>query len=492
MTFTWKDLRKLTTQLTLFLSCCSCYTLTEPAQPLEVPVCPLENAAAEIADDPLFSLGEIIPECWWGLLNDPQLASLIEIALENNPSLQAAEARIFAALYQAEATRAALLPAISLDGDVQKDSTSKTAVFPPPPPGSGFNYPFNYTLYEAFLSFMYEIDIWNKNHNKLVAALGLMYADMAETAFSRLAISINVAQTYYHIQIDLARRELALTALQNRKQNLELIEKRFQRNIANELDLLNARNAYSATERLIISIEEDLEINRHQLFALLGMENEEPLFQVEVASCCLPKVPYPEQLPLHLIAHRPDIIAQIWLVESAVADIEVAKAGFYPDINLTGFAGYQTIHLKNFFDSKSGDSSLKFAFSLPIFTGGLLTANLRGAEVSYDEEVFEYNRLILEAVREVLDGITRLRKSRDATERLDEEAGNQDRIAELTQMKQKYNVVSDIDTLNQQQQTLYAKDAALQSKGNEIDAFLLLIKALGGGYDAYCEKEECL
>jgi len=157
----------------------------------------------------------------------------------------------------------------------------------------------------------------------------------------------------------------------------------------------------------------------------------------------------------------------------------VAKAGFYPDFSITGLFGYQTIHLHKLFRYPSTFYNVDPAFSLPIFDGGRLLANLRGSEINYDLAIINYNNLILNAVKEVLSGLAVLRKSGQQLQEFKNQLNNQEENYKLN-----HNLDSDLNLLSSEQIMLSARDREIVALGNTIQAVLSLIKALGGGYEA--------
>lgn len=472
-------------------SSCSC---GPRAQAIGIPEKALERAMDATNEDPIFNHEESIPEDWWLIFNDTQLSGFIETALENNPTLQSAHAKILAAQYNADKVQAALYPHFNFMMDVQRQKLSKTGVIPagptlpsipvPSTPNSGI--PFYFTLFDTQINFIYDFDFWGKNRNTLRAALGEVQANIADEIFARLALSISVAQVYYRLQIDYQRQEIAEELVKNRQEFLDLTQQRVQKNLDDERAFHNAQINLSAARQALLQIQGDIAVNEYQLQAYLAGSFEEEIANIKISPKDIPAVPLPRELPLHLISYRPDITAQLWLIQSAGLQIEVAKAGFYPDFNLTGFLGMQTIHLHKWFFAKSAYYNIEPAFTLPIFDGGLLVANLRGSEVNYDLAIYEYNNMVLNAIRDVLDGMAVLQNENGQLDEFKQEAMHQNEISQLTEMRANHHLSSGLDTLNAQANFLTARDNETISIGRTMMAVLSLVKALGGGYDAFC------
>lgn len=478
----------------LFLS--ACYPSHKFVQPDLVPAAAIAEAISDEVENSLIEKNTPLPETWWMLYNDKQLSSLIDKALARNPTLQIAQERILVVLHEAEKRYSVLKPNFSLSGDIQRNKLSKTGVFPDtvpatPPIASGLQsvpvgplIPFYFTLYEAAINFKYNLDLWCKNKNAFLSALDEMQARLADEAFTRLTLSIAVAQAYFQLQIDYQHHEILQQLVTNRTEYESFIGKRLEHNLDTDLLRNSAHINLTTSMQELIQLEGMIAIHEHQLKALLADRFDETIEPQDVLHKELPKIPLPEALPLHLIAMRPDIMSQLWLLEAACRQIEIAKAGFYPDVNLMGFLGYQTIHPERFFEWKSGFGVAESAFTLPLFDGGYLRANLAGKQVDYDLAILKYNQLILDAVKEVLDGLTLLKINYEQLAFYKKETLDQQSNLTLTSLRLEHHIATGLDRLNSEQLYLVARDQEITALGNTLQASLQLIKALGGGYDA--------
>lgn len=471
------------------------------ALPIEVPYGALESAAEEALSDELFESTEWVPDDWWTIFSDDQLTEFIHLALEQNPTLQAAQAKILQATATADRARSTLFPILSWAGDIAREKLSKTGIIPfgtppagttvgagtigaPITPGPSSGIPVYFTQYETELNLSYDFDIWGKNRNTFAAAIGEVKASIADEAFSRLQLAISVAQTYFQLQIDYKRQEIARAIVENQTKYQELIKQRLSGNLDTAPTLNSAQTNVSGAKLTLLQVQGDIAVNEYKLKAYLAGNFEEEIFDTKIVEAPLPKVPLPRELPLRLIAHRPDIISQLWLIESAGKQINVAKAGFYPDVNLNAFFGFQTIHLHELWRWPSSYFDVNPAFSLPIFDGGRLIANLRSSEVNYDTAILRYNQLVLNAAQDVLTGVAVLRNNHQQLQEYIQKLNDQKKIFELTILRVQHNLSSGLDYLVNEQNMLTAHDQEIVSLGNTIQAILSLIKALGGGYEA--------
>ena len=343
--------------------------------------------------------------------------------------------------------------------------------------------PVYFTQYETEFILTYDFDVWGKNRSMWRAALSEVQANAADAAFSRLQLGIAVAQAYFRIQVGYKRLEIAQAQVNNRAEYQELMKSRVEGHLENEQQIFNTQINLSQAKWTLSQIKSDLAVDEHQLKAYLGGDFNDSIDMV-VTERSLPKVPLPKDIPLHLIAHRPDITAQLWLISSAGYQIEAAKAGFYPDFNLTALYGYQTLLLHKLFEWPSSDFNVDPAVTLPIFDGGRLVANLGTSEVDFDLAVLKYNELVLNAAQEVLDGIAVLRYAERQLQDYKNIAYQQQQSLNLTNRRIENNLNSRLDQLNSESNLLAAQNQEALAWGSTIRAILLLIKALGGGYDA--------
>jgi NodT family efflux transporter outer membrane factor (OMF) lipoprotein len=438
-----------------------------------------------------------LPNKWWTLFEDEQLSEFIETAFQNNPSLQEAHARVAEAAYAAKMVRSELFPQINWGGDILREKLSETGLIPfnqnstqtganaPLPTPAGNNgIPVYFTQYETEFTLQYDFDIWGKRRNAYLSALGTVKARLADDAFTRLELGIAIAKTYFQLQIDYRREEIAKSVVDTQVQLLELTKNLVHGNLNNGLTIATLEGGIADARRALIKIQADIAVAEHQLRAYLAGSFDETILKEKIAGRSLPAVPMPSDLPLHLLANRPDIRAQLWVIESAGKQIEVAKAGYYPDFNITALFGFQTIHLHKLFEyPKSAFWNFDPAFTLPIFDGGLLDANLGSSEVNYDIAIYQYNQLILNATKEVLDGLVLLRNSEEQLGQVEAKLASQEKYHDLTQGRFKNHLDSKLDVLQSEELLLAVKNQEAAAILNKLLALLSLIKALGGGYN---------
>lgn len=189
----------------------------------------------------------------------------------------------------------------------------------------------------------------------------------------------------------------------------------------------------------------------------------------------------PAALPADLIGRRPDIAAQRWRVEAAARRIDAAKAEFYPNVNLVAFAGFQAFGFSHFLDANSQVRGATPALSLPIFAGARLRAQLGNQTAIYDGAVEQYNATVINAMSDVANAVTRaqsLVRQRQLTQQALDTAVRAHALAEKSYQA---GMTDAINMLNTQVALLAEEQQQAQNGATELDLYVSLMNALGGG-----------
>lgn len=337
---------------------------------------------------------------WWHKFKDPQLNQLISVALSDSPNMQIAETRVRQAQYLARGAGSALWPTLDFNGYVQRQRFSEFGLAPPPFNGRTFN------IGTLGLNFNYEFDFWGKNKQALQARVSEEVAAEAELAQARLVLAAAVANTYFQLCNTIAQTQIATANWQVRKQMLYIAADRTRQGIDSEIPVKSLQANVEAARLSLEQYRQGEWLARHQLAVLLGKNP----FITEIAAKKFKfqsyNVKLPIFLPASLLAQRPDISAAKARVEAAASQINVAKARFFPNINLSALYSYQGVGLEHLFQAQSQNNALTGAIDLPIFDAGARRANLGVKYAEYDIAVNEYNQAILTALREVADHLS--------------------------------------------------------------------------------------
>lgn len=426
-------------------------------------------SAAPVADWPA--------DAWWKGYGDAQLNALEDEALKGSPTLAAAEARLRRAQSLVSQAKAADLPRIGASADANEAKQSYNLGIPAQFVPQGYN-----SYGRLALDASWELDFFGKNRAAIAAATSEVKAAEADAAQARLTLSTAVASTYAELSRLYAQRDVAEQAVRLRQETSDLVAKRVANGLDTKAESEQAAAGPPASKAELSALDEQIALTRNALAALVGAGPDRGLAIARPAAATLKPFGLPENLPANLIGRRPDVVAAKWRAEAATSRTKQAKAAFYPDINLTGFIGYQSLYLDKLFASGSDIGQVGPALRLPIFEGGRLRAGLRGAEADRDAAVASYDGALTQALREVADVAA---SQKALTSRL------ADARAALTANENAYRIarLRYEGQLSTYQSVLLAEQSVLAQRRVVADlesrAFALdiaLVRALGGGF----------
>jgi NodT family efflux transporter outer membrane factor (OMF) lipoprotein len=347
---------------------------------------------------------------WWHRYGDTQLDTLVDEALANSPSMTAAQSRLAQANAAVGGARAPLFPRVDADYALTRERISDTYIYPAPLGGSVQSDT------HLGLDFSYELDFWGKNRSRLQAALSQQQAASADQQAARTMLTSAVVRSYLNLQNAFAQRDVLNRIITQRNQTLSITQQRFSAGLDTQVEVKQAQSESASARVELTQIETTLAQLRNQVAALAGAGPERGL-QLQATNMTVPSGGIPAAVPLDLLGHRADVTAAKWRAESARSEIDVAKAQFYPNVNLTAFVGLQALGTGNLLEASSRAASIGPAVSLPIFHGGELNANLAGRRADADVAVSDYNQTVLNAVHQVADAMDAIRfLSRETTE----------------------------------------------------------------------------
>jgi len=424
-------------------------------------------------------------EQWWLRYNDPQLNALIAEALKGEPTLASAQARLHNAEASAQQAGATLLPEISAQGSVEKEKQSYNNGFPPALVPHGWR-PYG----TAELNFSYEIDFWGKNRASLAAATSELEAARADVAQARMVLAASIADAYADLARQFAERDSAEAAVKVRTQSAQLFAERFANGLETQAGVKQAESRLQSARADLFELDEAIALTRNRIAALMGEGPDRGLGIGRPAVDLTQPVAMPAGLALGLLGRRPDVVIARLRAEAASKRIDVAKAGFYPNVNLSAMIGFQSLGLNMLTRAGSAVGNVGPAITLPIFNGGRLRGQLRGARATYDEAVANYDETLTKALHDVADVAV---SKRALTDRLQATQASYDAAAQSHRVAlERYqgglsgylDVLSAADTLVSAQRQL----ADMRSRTFTLD--VSLIRALGGGYEANAPVNE--
>lgn len=412
---------------------------------------------------------------WWTRYRDPQLDALVAEGLAGSPTIAAAKARIARANAAAGVARSALLPQIDANGTATYQRYSENYIFPPPLGGSW------QTDARLALDATFEIDFWDKNGAALRAALSQAQAAAAEEQAVRLALTSSIARAYFDLQRFFAQREVSRAAIVQREEIVRITNERFAAGLDTKVEVRQAEAALGTVRTELAQYDDAIGVARNRLAALVGAGPERGS-RIAAVDSVAPAASLPPSIPLDLIARRPEIAASRMRVDASREEIKVAKAQFYPNVNIVAFAGVGSLGLSNLLMSASGILGVGPAIHLPIFEGGRLNANLQGREAESNLAVTTYNQAVIDAVHDLADAVTSIQGlARTSVEQAAARKAT-DEAYGLAVVRYRAGLGNYLTVLTAQTQQL-AQDRLnvdLAARAFELD--VNLARALGGGY----------
>jgi multidrug efflux system outer membrane protein len=412
---------------------------------------------------------------WWTAYHDEQLNALIKQALADGPSLEVAAAHIGSARSALSRSAADLGVDVSAYANANRQRYSGTGLFPAPIGGAYF------TEETLRLDLRYNFDWWGKNRAQVAAAVGELNAGRAEYAEAEQSLAGAIAQSYFRLQGAWARLANAGQLAATQTALVQDKARRIARGLANADEQRAAEAELSLIRKQQALLKSDIACEREALRALAGAGNTALADLKPVALAPAPHA-LPARLGMDLLARRPDLQAARWKLEASLSRIDAARAAFYPDLNLAGSIGLDTVKLENLLQAASRTVYLGPTLTLPLFDSKRLDAQLDSARTGRNERIAEYNQAIVEAVREVAQGGAQLQGIEQEIAQQAAATGSARAQLASAQARLDHGLADNSSVLNARLALLKQQDADVYLQQVQLLAEVALTNALGGGY----------
>ncbi|MBL8278518.1 MAG: efflux transporter outer membrane subunit [Pelomonas sp.] len=403
---------------------------------------------------------------WAQAYRGARLQQLIPLALANNRDLRIAALNIESARATAAARDADLWPTVNVG-----ISGSRT-----PTAAGGIN-----SLYQAGLQVSaYELDVFGRLRGVSAAAAAQVLAAQSAQQAVRTALVASVANAEIALQADEALLKLTRETVATREQSLSLIRQRFDGGIAGELDLRTAESSLQAARAALAQTQRQRALDENALVLLLGgpLPAGLPAPTGDLADF-EPLAELPAGVPAEVLTRRPDIRQAEFALTAADANIDAARAAFWPRITLTASAGTASGQLSGLFKN----SAWSFAPQLvqPLFDAGRNRANLAGARATRDLATAQYEKAIQTAFREVADGLAGRATLAEQRAALAAQVEAETRRLNAAEQRYAAGVSSALDRLDAQRSLFAAQQSLVQVQSQRAQNLVTLYRALGGG-----------
>jgi multidrug efflux system outer membrane protein len=430
---------------------------------------PATTEPAPTSSNAARSLGD---EKWWDVFEDKELQGLIRTALKNNYDVRIAAARVLEAQAQLGITRADQLPSLGVGGNVTSVRNPQIGPIPS----------YELTQGQVTASAAWNLDFWGRYRRATESARATLLANEWAQKEVMATLVASVASDYFVLrQLDL-ELEISKRTLGSRQDSLDLTKTLEQHGINSLLDVRQSEQLVYTAAAEVPDLERQIAQQENAISILLGNNpGDIPRGLKLTEEPHAPEVPV--GLPSALLERRPDIRQAEQNLIAANAQIGVARAAYFPQISLTGTAGYESAALTNLFTGPAGVWTLAGTLTQPIFEGGRLKSGVRLAEAQHEQLLLTYQQTIQGAFRDVSNALVAYRKNREFRIQQEHLVESAQDAARLSQTRFKAGTTDYLEVLTNETNSFSAELALAQAQGNELNALVQLYQALGGGWE---------
>jgi outer membrane protein, multidrug efflux system len=408
---------------------------------------------------------------WWRGFKSSDLDGYIGQAEAANDDLRAAIARVEEADAQRRIALAPLLPAVGASADATRGRQ--------PVPGSTAYQTGN--DFNPLLTASYELDFWGKNRAGYQAAAYTQKASRYDRKTVELTVLAGVATTYFQTLELRDRLRIAESNLGNANEVLRGLRLEEQAGTATALDVAQQETVADTVNATIPPLREQLRQSEDALAILLGSTPE----QVAVSRGQLDDIALPQVrpgLPSELLARRPDVAEAEAQLIAANANIQAARAAFFPSISLTANGGYESAALATLLTPASRVWLIGADLTQPIFQGGAILGQYRYSQARYRELLADYHKAVISALANVEDSLIAVQQTEDQVARQLQATDQARRAYRFADAQMHAGTINILTLLNTETTLFTARDALAQAKFAQLQALVSLYQALGGGW----------
>ena len=413
--------------------------------------------------------GEVFGDMkFWAVFQDKVLVDLIKEALTNNYDVRIAATRVVQAQAALGITRADQFPQVSASGGIQQ---VKSGLFPGGP-----------TFDSLSVQASYIVDFWGQYRRATEAAKANLVASQYAQDVVRTTLVSDVASAYFSLrqfdaQLDYSKKTLAAD-----QDMLKLNTVRFKGGESAETDVLQAQLLVEQAEAQIVSLQQSIEQTENAISILLGLNPGAVARGISITE--QPHMPHvPAGLPSALLLRRPDVHRAEMLLVSANANVGVAKAAFFPQFALTGQYGMQSTSITSFLQGPAQFWAIGGQLLQPIFEGGRIRSNYNLAWAKRNEAELEYKQSVQLAVSDVSSSLVGYSQSQKFRAKIQEQTDTYNETARLANVRFNGGATSFLEVLVTQQQYFTSELALAQAWNTELQNYVQLYRALGGGWE---------
>jgi NodT family efflux transporter outer membrane factor (OMF) lipoprotein len=414
---------------------------------------------------------------WWELFQDPQLNALEQQVTVSNQNLKAAAAVYTQARALVRYNRADYFPTVSAGA-----SAARTRVSSNRAPTNAIGNGRTNNDFQLPVDVSYEVDAWGRVRKNVESFREQAQSSAADLATVNLSMHAQLALFYFQARSLDAQEQLLNSTVQYYEQALELNVARFQGGVGSEVEVEQAKTLLETTRAQAIDIGVARAQFEHAVAVLIGKPAGS--FTLPPLPLRTPPPPIPSGVPSELLERRPDIASAERLMAAANARIGVAKAAYYPLINLTGVGGFESGAITTLLQGPAGLWSVGASAFQTVFDGGRRRAASDQAIAFYDQTVASYRETVLTSFQQVEDNLAALRILEKEAQTENEAVIAAQKSLELSIQRYKGGVTSYLEVTIAQNAALSDEITAVNILGRRMVAAVQLVQALGGGWDS--------
>ena len=412
---------------------------------------------------------------WWEIFGDPDLNALEAQVSVSNQTLRAAEAQYLQARALVRSARSAEMPTVTAGASVTAADQSENK------PLRSKTSETRYNDYFLHGDVSYEFDLWGRVASTVAAARAAAQASAADLESVSLSVHAELALDYVQVRALDTEKQILDSSVAALERALELTRNRYKGGAASGVDVAQAETQLETTRAQAIDVQVRRAQFEHAIAALTG--RPAPAFALPGGSLASTVPDVPPGLPATVIERRPDVAAAERRVAAANAQIGIARAAFFPAITLTGTAGLESSTIGDWLKLASNFWAVGPAAAIAVFDGGRRRAGNEQAAAGRDRAEAQYRDAVLTAFKEVEDNLAALRILALEARTQDAALAAARRLLTLANNRYQGGVTTYLEVVVAQNAALNAERTALGIRSRRLAATILLIKALGGGWD---------
>jgi len=423
--------------------------------------------------------GQLPKGNWWEIFGDPELSALEVQASTANQQLKVAVAQFAEARATMDVTRAGLFPNVAISGSAIRQGDSANA--PSVTTGHVIGHGSTFNDFTVPLDLSYEVDLWGRVRRSVESARAQAQASSDDLETIKLMIQAEVAVDYFTLRALDAQKAVLNSSVEVFTKSLELTRNLRAGGAVSDLDVAQAETVLKTTQAQLPAVILQRAQFEHALALLVG----QPASTFRVSEHALSTAPpfIPSGLPSELLERRPDISAAERRMAAANASIGVAKAAFFPTVQLNGLAGFESVNAGTLFNWSSRLWAVGPSVTLPLFEGGRLRAGLRFAQASYDEMVAAYRQSVLAAFSDVEDNLAAQTLLANQYAAESEALVAARKQLEIVNNQYRDGLITYLEVATAESTELNVEFSTVQLRGQQLVAAVTLVKSLGGGWE---------